>query len=415
MTAGSAPASLGSRLVIRVLWIEGRLPALGEVAAAARLHAPALAADDGRVCFALARADAATLTLMTREWPAAMPLPTAADGRWQDAAWIVAAPRRHDECHLVVRRALLEEAAVTVHATLERSLRAALAEFERPERVLQLRGGVLPLSRARPQVVAVLNLTPDSFSDGGRLNVRSAVERGEQLAAAGAALLDLGGESTRPGARPIAAQEEIERVVPALEQLARRVAVPLSIDTTKAAVARVALTAGAAVVNDTSALAADPEMAEVVRAAGAAVVLMHRQGEPATMQVDPRYDDCAADVGSELAARAAAALAAGIARDAIVLDPGIGFGKRFADNLDLIAALASFRSLGFPLLLGASRKAFLGAITGRAAPQRDAATLATTAAAFAAGCELVRVHDAPASVDLLRVLAALRAPAERAS
>jgi len=408
MNGAGAPARARVGLATRVLWIEGRLPAWGEVAAAARLRAPALAADDGRACFALARDEAAALAVPRRDWPAGDALPSAADPRWRDTAFVLAAPRRADEVHLVARRALLAEGGGAVEAELRR----ALAEFERPRRTLALRGRSLELARGRPRVMAVLNLTPDSFSDGGRLNARSAVERGEELVAAGAALLDLGGESTRPGATPVGAQEEIERVVPAIERLARRVEAPLSIDTTKAEVARAALAAGAAMVNDVSGLLADAALAGVARDAGAAVVLMHRQGTPPTMQAAPAYVDCASEVAAALAERADAAVAAGIARDAIVVDPGLGFGKRHDDNLDLVAALASLRSLGFPLLLGASRKSFLGTLTGREPAQRDAATLATTAAALAAGCELVRVHDAAGSVDLIRVLSALRAPAE---
>jgi len=411
MTGGSAPVGIRVAATTRLLWLEGRLPALGDVAAAARLGVPELAAGDGRACFALDQDAAAALTLATCDWPAGAPLPGVVDGRWQRHAFLLPSPRRADERHLVVRIELLRAAAASVAAAVERALLRALDQHGRAERVLRWRGGELRLARARPQVMAVLNLTPDSFSDGGRLNARAAVERGERQVAAGAALLDLGGESTRPGARPVPEQEQIERVVPVIEQLARRVAAPLSVDTTRAAVARAALAAGAVLVNDTSALRDDPGLAEVVRAHGAALVLMHRNGAPATMQDDPRYVDCAAEVAAALSERATAALSAGIPAESIVLDPGIGFGKRFADNLDLCAALASFRSLGFPLLLGASRKAFLGAITGRPPPERDAATLATTAAAFAAGCELVRVHDAPSSVDLLRVLGALRDPA----
>lgn len=408
MTIQGAPApTTALALATRVLWVEGRLPAWGEVAATARLAAPRFAADDGRCCFAVGSAAVESLALARHAWPADAPLPSSADGRWQHGCFVLPAPRRADERHLALRRALLPE--------LPPEFAQALAEFERPRRRLALRDRALDLERGRPQVMAVLNLTPDSFSDGGRLNVHSAVERGLQLAEAGVALLDIGGESTRPGAQPIGVEEELARVLPVIERLARRVAVPLSIDTTKAAVARAALAAGAALVNDTSALADDEALAGVVREAGAGVVLMHRLGTPLTMQQAPSYVDCAAEVAAALAERARAALAAGIARDAIVLDPGLGFGKRHEDNLDLVAALASLRSLGFPLLLGASRKSFLGALTGRAAPQRDAATLATTAAAVAAGCELVRVHDAQGSLDVVRVLAALRAPAGGAS
>jgi dihydropteroate synthase len=410
MTGGSAPVGTRSRTAIRLLWIEGRVPALGEIAVAARLGAPELAPDDARACFAVGRDEAETLRLPIRAWPAETPLPGALHEAWRRHALLVDAPRRPVEQHLAIRVELLRAAASDPRSELERAMLAALDEHAREERTLRWRGGQLRLLRGRPQVMAVLNLTPDSFSDGGRLNARAAIERGEQQVAAGAALLDLGGESTRPGARPVPAAEQIDRVVPAIEQLARRVAVPLSIDTTSAAVARAALSAGAVLVNDTSALLDDPGMADAVREHGAALVLMHRRAAPATMQDDPSYEDCAAEVAAALRERADSARAAGIPRESLLLDPGIGFGKRFGDNLDLCAALASFRSLGFPLLLGASRKAFLGTITGRPAAQRDAATLATTAAAFAAGCELVRVHDAGPSVDLLRVLSALYGP-----
>ncbi len=402
MTTSDAPAHAALALATRVLWVEGCLPAWGELAAVSRLQAPTLAGEDGRVCFAVSRAQAEALALPRHPWSLGAALPSAIDGRWLTGAFVVPAPRRDDECHVVLRRALVGQACP--------DLAAALAEFERPSRKLALRGHSLRLERGRPQVMAVLNLTPDSFSDGGRWNAQSAVERGEELAAAGVALLDVGGESTRPGALPIGVEEELARVMPVIERLARRVAVPLSIDTTKAAVARAALAAGAALVNDTSALLDDAALAAVVREAGAGVVLMHRQGTPRTMQEAPRYVDCASEVAAALADRARVALAAGIARAAIVLDPGLGFGKRSEDNLDLVAGLASLRSLGYPLLLGASRKSFLGALTGRSAPQRDAATLATTAAAVGAGCELVRVHDAAGSLDVVRVLAALRAP-----
>lgn len=407
MTGSGAPALAALALVPRVLWIEGRVPAWGSAPASARLGAACLEAGDQRICFALAREQAEALAPFA--WEAAVPLPAAADPRWRTHAFCLASPRRGDEVQLVARRELLAGGAAGFAP-----LRDALAEFERERRVLALRGRALELVRGRPRVMAVLNVTPDSFSDGGRLNAVSAVERGEQLAEAGADLLDVGGESTRPGALPVPAEVETARVVPVIERLARRVATPISVDTTKAAVARAALAAGASLVNDTSALADDPGRAGGVREAGAGVVLMHRQGTPRTMQDAPGYEDCAAEVAAALAQRARAALAAGIARDAIVLDPGLGFGKRLEDNLDLLAGLAALRSLGYPLLLGASRKSFLGALTGRDATARDAATLATTALAQAAGCELVRVHDAAGSRDVVRVLAALAARGEAA-
>jgi dihydropteroate synthase len=417
----------------RVLWIEGPTPSLGGEAASARLGVPKLAPEDARIAYAFALApdargvardaesdgESALRDLPTLRWPAGQALPPAGDPRWSERALVSAGPRARDLL-LVIRRDAL--ARLASWSALAAELEAALAAFTAIERRWRFRGRELALSRARPAVMAVINVTPDSFSDGGRWNPVAAVARGEELAAAGASLLDIGGESTRPGSLPVPAELELERVLPVIERLARRVDVPISVDTTKAAVAQAALAAGAVIVNDTSALADDPAMAPLLassRAGGAdsscaGVVLMHRRGAPRTMQDDPRYEHCVAEVAEELAARADAAIAAGIDRAAIVLDPGLGFGKRLEDNLDLVAGAASLRSLGFPLLLGASRKGFLGALTGRAASGRDAATLATTALAFLGGCELVRVHDAAGSLDVLRVLAAVRG-AERAS
>jgi dihydropteroate synthase len=272
----------------------------------------------------------------------------------------------------------------------------------------RIRGGSLQLTWTAPKVVGVLNVTPDSFSDGGRwIDVAAAVEHGEALARAGAAMLDVGGESTRPGAERVSAPVQIERILPVIERLVARVAVPIVVDTTSAEVARAALAAGAAVVNDTSALADDPELAAVVAESGAGLILMHRRSAPATMQEAPAYACCVAEVAESLFTAAAAARRAGVGADQIVLDPGIGFGKRLQDNLDLIGGLVALKSLGFPVMLGASRKSFLGTITGKGAQERDAATLATTAAACEAGCELIRVHDVAGSVDVLRVLTAL--------
>jgi dihydropteroate synthase len=273
----------------------------------------------------------------------------------------------------------------------------------------RIRGSTVELSSSAPKIVGVLNVTPDSFSDGGRwIDVAAAVEHGESLARAGAALVDVGGESTRPGAERVPAQVQIERVVPVIERLAARVDVPIVVDTTSAEVARAALAAGAAVVNDTSALADDPDLAGAVKDSGAGLILMHRRGAPSTMQEAPAYACCVAEVAESLFDAASAARRAGIAAEQIVLDPGIGFGKRLQDNLDLIGGLLALKSLGFPVMLGASRKSFLGTLTGRGAQDRDDATLATTAAACEAGCELVRVHDAAGSADVVRVLTALR-------
>ncbi len=247
----------------------------------------------------------------------------------------------------------------------------------------------------RTLIMGVLNVTPDSFSDGHRyFDRQSAIDRGLQMAEEGADIIDIGGESTRPGAQAVSPKEEIARVVPVVEQLATKLSIPLSVDTAKARVAEKALAAGAEIVNDISALAGDPKMAGVIRKASAAVVLMHMRGTPADMQQgDLRYDDLTGEIISFLAGAARTAQAAGISRERLVVDPGIGFGKTYADNCRILNRLEEFRTLGLPLLLGTSRKAFIGAVTGEKADRRLEGTAATVAAAVMKGCHIVRVHD----------------------
>jgi dihydropteroate synthase len=260
------------------------------------------------------------------------------------------------------------------------------------------------------RIMGIVNVTPDSFSDGGAyLEHDAAVAHGLALLADGADLLDVGGESTRPGAAPVGAAEERRRVVPVIERLAGTGAV-LSVDTSKAAVADAALAAGAAYVNDVTALRGDPDMAAVVTARGARVCLMHMQGEPRTMQDDPRYDDVVDDVRAFLEARIEAAVAAGIPLDRIDVDPGIGFGKTVEHNLELLRRLDELVAIGRPLVLGASRKAFLGRITGRDAAHRVPATLATLVLGLERGASVFRVHDVAPARDALAVAAATLAP-----
>lgn len=246
-----------------------------------------------------------------------------------------------------------------------------------------------------PRIMGILNVTPDSFSDGGLLaGVAGALERARVMARH-ADILDIGGESTRPGATPVPVAEEIARTVPVIRAIRDAgIATPISIDTRNAAVARAALAAGADMVNDVSALTHDPDMAAVVAQAGVPVCLMHAQGDPQTMQNDPRYGDVLAEVIEWLAARVDAATAAGIARGRIVIDPGIGFGKTAAHNITLLQGLAAFHDLGLPVLLGASRKRFIGTITGvdRAA-DRVAGSVAVALHAAAQGAQILRVHD----------------------
>ncbi|MEA3038009.1 MAG: dihydropteroate synthase [Sphingomonadales bacterium] len=262
----------------------------------------------------------------------------------------------------------------------------------------------------QPQVVGILNVTPDSFSDGGRfLGPGEAVDAGFAMATAGAAIVDVGGESTRPGAKAVWEGDEIERVVPVVEQLARA-GIAVSVDTRKAAVMEAALAAGAAMVNDVSALTFDERAAEAVAVAGAPVVLMHHQGAPETMQEAPHYErPVAFAVYDWLQARIDAALAAGIARERIVVDPGIGFGKTVRHNLQLLNALALLHGLGCAVMLGASRKRTIGALSGEAPPDaRLAGSLALALKGAEQGVQLLRVHDVPETVQALRVWRGLR-------
>lgn len=271
---------------------------------------------------------------------------------------------------------------------------------------LACRRAVLDL--AEPAVMGVINVTPDSFSEGGHpVDPASAVTRGRRLAAEGAAIVDVGGESTRPGAAPVPVAVEIDRVVPVIGRLAADLAVPVSVDTSKPEVMRAAVAAGAQMINDVRALTA-PGALEAAAEAGAAVCLMHMQGEPATMQDDPSYGDVVAEVRDFLRARAAACVAAGIARERICIDPGIGFGKRVEHNLALLARLDELAGLGFPVLLGVSRKSLIGIITGRPAGARLAGSIAFAALAVARGAAIVRAHDVAATLDAVKAAAALR-------
>ncbi|HWE38283.1 MAG TPA: dihydropteroate synthase, partial [Isosphaeraceae bacterium] len=250
---------------------------------------------------------------------------------------------------------------------------------------------------------------PDSFSDGGRLTTPDDAEaHARRLVAEGADLLDVGGASSRPGSEPVPPAEELRRVIPAVEAIAAGFAVPVSVDTTRAEVARQALKAGASIVNDITALGDDPDLTRVIADAGAGVVLMHMRGLPRTMQVDPRYDDVVAEVYEFLARRIEAAEAAGIARARIAVDPGIGFGKTFGHNLELLRNLGRFASLGCAVLIGTSRKGFLGTLTGRPVDQRATASVVSSLASAVAGANVVRVHDVGPMADAVKVWTALR-------
>jgi dihydropteroate synthase len=260
-----------------------------------------------------------------------------------------------------------------------------------------------------PAIMGIVNVTPDSFSDGGQFFAADdALARALTLVREGAAIVDIGGESTRPGSELVTLDEELRRVLPVVEALAGSVGVPISVDTMKAGVARRALAAGATLINDVSALRFDDGLVDVVAETGCPVCLMHMQGLPKTMQEDPRYDDVVAEVLGFLEERMAFALARGVREEQIMVDPGIGFGKTVAHNLALLDGLDRFSALGRPVLLGASRKRFLGAILGAEPSGRAVGTVATTVIGYLAGAHVFRVHDVKPNFEALRVALAVR-------
>jgi dihydropteroate synthase len=277
--------------------------------------------------------------------------------------------------------------------------------WQLPERVLTI--------TQRPLIMAIVNVTPDSFSDGGRLaSADDAVAHGLELVRQGADILDIGGESTRPGSQPVSEEEELHRVLPVIAALRKQVALPLSVDTSKAEVARQCLAAGAQIINDVTALAGDLLMAEVVRAANAGVILMHMRGTPASMQIEPRYDDVVSEVISFLQQRLNLLTERGIGFERFAVDPGIGFGKTSEHNLQLLGRLAEMRKLGRPVCLGVSRKGFIGKLTGEPVERRIIGSVAALALPVLQGAaQIVRVHDVQATreaVDLWSALAPAR-------
>jgi dihydropteroate synthase len=260
-----------------------------------------------------------------------------------------------------------------------------------------------------PKVMGIVNATPDSFSDGAQAgSLETPVDRAHRLVREGADLLDLGGESSRPESEPVPLEEELRRVIPVVERLGPELTVPLSIDTTKAEVARQVLKRGASIINDITALRGDPQMAGVVAESGAGVVLMHMQGTPHDMQRDPRYGDVAAEVLEFLAERVEWCQRQGIPRDRMAVDPGIGFGKTFEHNLELLRKLDRFATLGCVLLVGTSRKRFLGTLTGRSLADRAIGSVVSSLASCRKGAKVVRVHDVGAMVDAIKVWTALQ-------
>lgn len=261
---------------------------------------------------------------------------------------------------------------------------------------------------ARTLIVGVLNVTPDSFSDGGEnIDPGRAVERAFEMEAEGADIIEIGGESTRPGAAPVSEEDEMGRILPVLRELERRLTTPISVDTYKSDVAAEALKLGADIINDVSALRFDPELAALVAAEGAALVLMHMRASPASMQQIEPSRDILREIESGLAAAVQEARRAGVAPDRIILDPGIGFGKTLEQNLEIINRLDHFLGLGYPMMIGTSRKSFIGRITGRPAADRLFGTAASVAASIMRGAHLVRVHDVNEMVEVVRITDAI--------
>jgi len=261
---------------------------------------------------------------------------------------------------------------------------------------------------AKPLIMGVLNLTPDSFSDGNSYrSIQSAVAAAEKMVLDGADIIDVGGESTRPGAVSVSVEEELERVLPVINKLAGRLEVPISIDTWKSAVASAALSAGAEIVNDISAMTFDPDMAGTVAASGAAVVLMHNRGRPSEMQKNTVYSDVVAEVMAFLEEQIKKAISAGIAAERIVVDPGIGFGKSVAGNLEIVRRLGELQRLNRPILIGTSRKSFIGAALGRDVSDRVFGTAASVAVSMMNGASIFRVHDVEAMRDTVDMVGAV--------
>ena len=296
-----------------------------------------------------------------------------------------------------------------IPSSLTRQLDSLLDNYLRSDYKIDCRGKILDLG-SRTHVMGILNVTPDSFSDGGLYaDPERALAHAREMAAAGADIIDIGGESTRPGAEPLSEAEELRRIIPLIELLSAELPIPVSVDTYKASVAKKALEAGAGIVNDISGLRFSPDMAKVVADAGAAVVIMHIKGTPRDMQQNPEYDDLVGEVMSYLAEGIEIAVKAGVDREKTLIDPGIGFGKTLEHNLLLLDRLDEFRCLGRPIVLGTSRKKFIGAVLGIPVPeQRVYGTAATVALGIERGAHIVRVHDVGPMAEVARMTDGLR-------
>jgi len=385
--------SLASRLNPRVVAALSSAPAEEEMALAG-VNSEGIRIMSARAAFLVLRLDNVPFELARRVKQVMLSL--GSDAAMDESSWsgvaadtplVVMGTRRQFKelfkslCDDETGRALCDVVALTFDS------------YNRRTFTLTLRSGVLSMSEGAPLIMGILNVTPDSFSDGGRyLEPSAAVARALQMAAEGAAIIDVGGESTRPGAAPVGAAEEQARVLPVISAVSRETPCPISIDTSKATVAQAALDAGASIVNDVSALG-DPDMARVVARAGCPIVLMHMKGTPLTMQTSPFYRDLMGEITGYLRAAIDRAAVAGIDVEQTVVDPGIGFGKTVAHNLAIMRSLKEFRSLGRPILLGPSRKSFIGKVLDVPAPRRAFGTASAVTLAAAAGANIIRVHD----------------------
>ncbi|MGC8842537.1 MAG: dihydropteroate synthase [bacterium] len=321
------------------------------------------------------------------------------------------------DCLLMGTRKQIEALILYIHEQPFSSLREISEELDGVLRNYGRKEWLLPLPRhplslgGKPKIMGILNITPDSFYDGGRYNeLDRAIARAEEMVEEGASIIDVGGESTRPGSESVSLEEELRRVIPAIKELVKRIDLPISIDTYKAEVARRAIEEGAEMVNDISALRFDEKMVEVVREHKVAVVLMHMKGTPKDMQENPYYEDVVGEVYDFLKERVEWAQMNGIERDYLLIDPGIGFGKRTIDNIELIRRLSEFRSLGLPILIGPSRKSFLGNILGGLPPEeRLEGTAAAVAVSVLKGASIIRVHDVKEMKRVVEVAYALSA------
>lgn len=292
-------------------------------------------------------------------------------------------------------------------SSIAKEIREVLSNFESLGKILEVGRYKFNLSR-RTHITGILNVTPDSFSNGGKfLEVSQAISQAEKMIEEGADIIDVGGESSRPGAEAVSIEDELARVIPVIEELASRTDKPISIDTYKAEVARRALDAGAAMVNDISGLRGNGEMVELVAQRQVPLVIMHMQGTPQNMQDNPQYDDVVGEIISFLRDRIGIALSAGVTKERILVDPGIGFGKTLQHNLEIMHRLSEFKSLGFPILLGTSRKSFIGSVLGLPVEERLEGTAATVAFGISQGADLVRVHDVKEAVRVARMTDAM--------